>query len=130
MSHYGPCICGPEQFRKKLAPLPVAALRLEPDTVRTLERLGLKTIGALIDMPRLALARRFRDDNVLEALDRALGRKDEPLTAEPADRPPRSLLRLEEPATHPEAGAQALGRLIPGPGPAAGGAAARCPRAR
>ena len=30
-----------------LAPLPVAALRLDPDTVRTLERLGLKTIGAL-----------------------------------------------------------------------------------
>ena len=96
-----------------LAPLPVAALRLQPDTVLTLERLGLKTIGALIDMPRLALARRFRDDDVLGALDRALGRKDEPLTAEPANPPPRALLRLEEPACHPEVGIQALERLIP-----------------
>jgi len=44
----------------ELAPLHVSALRLEPDTVRTLERLGLKTIGALAALPRLALARRFR----------------------------------------------------------------------
>ena len=97
-----------------LAPLPVAALRLDPDTVRTLERLGLKTIGALLDVPRLALARRFRGaEDVVDALDRALGRKPEPLTAVPADRPPRELLKLEEPATHPEAPSQALERLIP-----------------
>ncbi len=113
LSHCSPCICCPEDLREKLANLPVAALRLEPDTVRTLERLGLKTIGALIEMPRLALARRFRDDDVLGALDRALGRNDEPLTAEPADPPPRALLRLEEPATYPEAGIQALDWLIP-----------------
>jgi protein ImuB len=97
-----------------LAPLHVSALRLEPDTVRTLERLGLKTIGALVEMPRLALARRFRGaENVVDALDRLLGRKDEPLTAAPADPPPRATLRLEEPATHPEAASQALERLIP-----------------
>jgi protein ImuB len=97
-----------------LAPLHVSALRLEPDTVRTLERLGLKTIGALLDMPRLALARRFRGaEDVVGALDRALGRKPEPLTAAPADPPPRVLLKLEEPATHPEAASQALERLIP-----------------
>jgi protein ImuB len=90
------------------------ALRLEPDTVRTLERLGLKTIGAVAAMPRLALARRFRGaDNVVDALDRMLGRKDEPLTAAPDDPPPCATLRLEEPATHSEAAAQALERLIP-----------------
>jgi protein ImuB len=82
--------------------------------VRTLERLGLKTIGALIGMPRLALARRFRGaEDVVDALDRALGRKPEPLTAAPVDPPPRTLLKLEEPATHPEAASQALERLIP-----------------
>ncbi len=98
----------------QLSPLPVSALRLDPDTVRTLERLGLKTIGALIGVPRLALARRFRGaEDVVDALDRALGRKPEPLTAAPANPPPRALLKLEEPATHPEAGAQALERLIP-----------------
>jgi len=106
LSHFG----GDE-----LAPLHVSALRLDPDTVRTLERLGMKTIGALMDMPRLALARRFRDgDNVVDALDRMLGRKAEPLTAAPADPLPRAALRLEEPATHPEAAGQALERLIPG----------------
>jgi protein ImuB len=89
-------------------------LRLEPDTVRTLERLGLKTIGALTGLPRLALARRFRGaENVVDALDRLVGRKAEPLTAAPVEPPPRSALRLEEPATHPEAAAQALERLIP-----------------
>ena len=105
LSHFG----GDE-----LAPLHVSALRLEPDTVRTLERLGLKTIGALMDMPRLALARRFRGaEDVVEALDRLTGRKDEPLTAARRVIPPRAALRLEEPATHPEAPSQALERLIP-----------------
>ena len=105
---------------------PSSALRLEPDTVRTLERLGLKTIGALIDMPRLALARRFRGgEDVVDALDRLLGRKPEPLTAAPVDPPPRATLRLEEPATHPEAASQALERLIPGLVRAARAAASR-----
>jgi protein ImuB len=112
LAHFSPCICG--RVETRLAPLPVSALRLEPDTVRTLERLGLKTIGALADMPRLALARRFRGaEDVVDALDRALGRKPEPLTAAPIDPPPRALLKLEEPATYPEAASQALERLIP-----------------
>jgi protein ImuB len=102
------------RWHDELRPLHVSALRLDSDTVRTLERLGLKTIGALLDMPRLALARRFRGaEDVVDALDRALGRKPEPLTAAPADPPPRAAMRLEEPATHPEAASQALERLIP-----------------
>jgi protein ImuB len=105
---------GGRDLSEQLSPLPVSALRLDPDTVRTLERLGLKTIGALIGVPRLALARRFRGaENVVDALDRALGRKPEPLTAAAPDPPPRALIKLEEPATHPEAAAQALDRLIP-----------------
>ena len=103
-----------EGLETQLAPLPVSALRLDAETVRTLERLGLKTIGALMDVPRLALARRFRGaEDVVDALDRALGRKREPLTAAPAEPPPRVLVRLEEPAMHPEAPGQALDRLIP-----------------
>jgi protein ImuB len=97
-----------------LAPLPVAALRLPAQATRTLERLGLKTIGALAGVPRRSLARRFREaDNPIDALDRMLGRKPEPLTATPCEPPPRVLLRLEEPVVHPEAGSQALERLIP-----------------
>jgi len=98
----------------QLEPLHVSALRLDPDTVRTLERLGLKTVGALRGMPRLALARRFRGAaNVVDALDRLTGRKPEPLTAASVDPPPRALIKLEEPATHHEAASQALERLIP-----------------
>jgi len=105
---------GNDELMEILSPLPVTALRLEADTVRTLERLGLKTIGALLNMPRLALARRFRGaEDVVDALDRMLGRKPEPLTAAPTDPPPRALLKLEEPATHPEAASQALERLVP-----------------
>ena len=112
LAHHAPGIC--DDPEAKLAPLHVSALRLDADTARTLERLGLKTIGALLAVPRLALARRFRGaEDVVDALDRALGRKAEPLTAAPADPPPRALVRLEEPATHAEVAGQALERLIP-----------------
>ncbi len=105
---------GERGLGERLAPLHISALRLDPDTVRTLERLGLKTIGALVAVPRLALARRFRGaEDVVDALDRMLGRRPDPLTAAPSDPPPRATLRLEEPATHPEAPGQALERLIP-----------------
>jgi len=116
LAHYGNAaaiICG-KDTGAKLADLPVAALRLPPEARRTLERLGLKTVGTLAGIERRSLARRFREaDNPVDALDRALGRKPEPLTAVPTSRPPRALLKLEEPATHPEAAAQALERLIP-----------------
>jgi protein ImuB len=117
LAHYSP---SPRSGRgrdlvEQLAPLHVSALRLDADTVRTLERLGLKTVGALLSVPRLALARRFRRaEDVVDALDRMLGRKAEALTPVAADPPPRATLRLEEPATHPEAASQALERLIPG----------------
>jgi protein ImuB len=113
LSHLAPCICD-EDVAARLAPLHISALRIDSDTVLTLERLGLKTIAALIDVPRLALARRFRGaEDVVDALDRALGRKAEPLTAAPADPPPRALLKLEEPAAYPETSGHALERLIP-----------------
>jgi len=103
-----------EGLLAQLTLLHVSALRLDPDTVRTLERLGLKTIGALMDMPRLALARRFRGaEDVVDALDRLTGRKPDPLTGVAESPPPRASLRLEEPATHPEAAGQALETLIP-----------------
>lgn len=114
LARYAPGICREGEIGPKLAPLPVAALCLPPEAVRTLERLGLKTIETLAGIERRSLARRFREaDNPVDALDRALGRKPEPLTAAPHEPPPRALLRLEEPATHSEAPVQALTRLIP-----------------
>lgn len=113
LAHQDPGICR-DNVKERLAPLHVSALRVNANIVRTLERLGLKTIGALLDVPRLALVRRFRGaEDVVDALDRAIGRKPEPLTSAPIDLPPRALLKLEEPATYSEAAGQALEQLVP-----------------
>jgi protein ImuB len=106
--------CREEELQALLAPLPVAALRLGAGPTRTLELLGLKTIGQLAGVPRRSLARRFREsDNPLDALDRMLGRRAEPLTAAPCEAPPRATLRLAEPVADPSAAAQALDLLVP-----------------
>jgi protein ImuB len=65
--------------RDFLAALPLAALRLSPETAAVLARVGLKSIGDIIDLPRAPLAARF-GANLLRQLDRALGREQEPLT--------------------------------------------------
>ena len=65
--------------RAALAPLPIEALRLSPDTRATLRRLGFRRIGALIDNPRAPFAARFERD-LLRRIDQALGRTGEPLT--------------------------------------------------
>lgn len=89
-----------------LAPLPVAALRLSADTITSLNRLGLKTIGALASVPRISLARRFRthadpSHAPLHRLDIVTGRRADPLNA-PAD-PLRFIakLSLPEPISDP-----------------------------
>ena len=114
LARFAPMLCSDKDLEARLAALPAAALGVNPETLQILQRLGLKTIGALLAMPRLAFARRFKDGTVVDALDRMTGRKPEPLIAAPSETPPRATLRLEEPATHPEAAGQALGRLIPG----------------
>jgi protein ImuB len=102
----------PQGERERLFPLPVAALRLSPAANHTLNRLGLKTIGALVGVPRRSLARRFREaDNPLDALDRLLGRTLEPLTGLADEPPPRAVLRLAEPVADPGILASALARL-------------------
>ncbi|WP_299564919.1 DNA polymerase Y family protein [uncultured Sulfitobacter sp.] len=90
LARYGAqgAICGADDLGAALAPLPVTALRLPADTVRLLDRLGLKTIGALEAVPRTGLMRRFAGTaeavNPLVLLDRAMGRSADPLDA-PAD---------------------------------------------
>lgn len=88
-----------------LRPLPVAALRLPEDTLRLLTRLGLKTLGALMDVPRTALMRRFDrvavDLNPLVLLDRALGRVADPLNAPEEARHWLARLRLADPVLDP-----------------------------
>jgi protein ImuB len=62
-----------------LAGLPLAALRLEDETLEGLARAGLKTAGDIMEMPRAPLARRF-GPQVLRRLDQALGREGEPVS--------------------------------------------------
>jgi protein ImuB len=66
------------QEAQALTPLAVEALRLSPDICRTLRRLGFKTVGALLDKPRAPFAARFPAE-LLQRIDQALGRIEEPL---------------------------------------------------
>ena len=75
----GASVVPPGALRQALAPLPVAALRLSPDTAESLAELGLKHIADLIDLPRAPLAARF-GEGLVRRLDQALGREDEPIT--------------------------------------------------
>jgi len=94
-----------------LSDLPVAALRLEPELVALLERLGLARIGELYPLPRAALAARCGDGVALR-LDQALGRAAEPLSP----LPPKPLLwsrrSCPEPILTAEAIATALRELL------------------
>jgi protein ImuB len=82
---FASAIAPPGETETRLGPLPVEALRLAPETVLLLKRLGLRRIGQLYRLPRAALERRFRSpqaaEAVLKRLDQALGLKSEPLTA-------------------------------------------------
>lgn len=77
-----------------LLSLPVAALRLPPDTVTGLQRLGLRQIGDLVASPRAPLARRFGPE-ILLRLDQALGAQSEPVT--PETEPPQFSAQLTLP---------------------------------
>lgn len=73
-----------EDMTQSLKSLPVAALRLSPETTDGLTQLGLKQIGDLIPLDRASLMRRFppsqNDPGPVARLDQALGRRDEPLS--------------------------------------------------
>lgn len=77
-----PALAGVGRAEGALAALPVDALRLAPETILLLQRLGLRRIGALYRLPRAALQRRFRTikgaEAVLARLDQALGVRAEP----------------------------------------------------
>ena len=92
--------------------LPVAGLRLDGDTVTLLNRLGLRTIRQLADLPRLALARRFSRaapaQNPLIRLDQMTGHLPEPVC--PINAPPvfRADAKLAEPIFDPTPHLQGL----------------------
>jgi len=56
--------------------LPVAALRLEVESIARLNKLGLRQIQDILSMPRSVLRRRF-GNHLLMRLDQAMGRQEE-----------------------------------------------------
>ena len=86
---------GPPQGGAGLGGLPAEGLRLSPETLTLLKRLGLRRIGDLERLPRAARKRRFPSREAAEAvltrLDQALGRRDEPRI--PLSPPARHLAR-------------------------------------
>jgi protein ImuB len=62
-----------------LAPLPLAALRLEGETLSGLARVGLRQVGQVMQRPRGPLARRF-GRHLLMRLDQALGEIEEAIS--------------------------------------------------
>lgn len=72
-------ILGPrEQSGATMYPMPIEALRLDQATVTKLHRLGIRKIGALMELPRAGLASRF-DDSLLQRIDQTLGDRNEPV---------------------------------------------------
>lgn len=62
-----------------LLPLQAEALRLEPESVERLHKLGLHRIEQFITMPRASLRRRF-GQQLLDRLEMVMGRKEEVIT--------------------------------------------------
>jgi protein ImuB len=104
-------IVAPGGARMALAPLAVAALGLDPETVAGLVALGLGRIGDLLPLPRAALARRF-GEGLAGRLDAALGTLAEPLS--PARPTPAHAARASfpEPLVRTEDLATALAHLL------------------
>ncbi|TAN07210.1 MAG: DNA polymerase Y family protein, partial [Rhizobiaceae bacterium] len=99
------------QDASMLRPLPLAALRLDGDTVASLRTLGFETIGDLIDQPRAPLALRFGPE-IGRRLDQALGRLAEPI--DPVRTPELVEVRrvFGEPIGAPETIARYIGKLV------------------
>ncbi|HEV2899721.1 MAG TPA: DNA polymerase Y family protein [Pseudaminobacter sp.] len=87
----------PGEEEEIMAPLPLAALRIAPATIVSMESVGLRMVGTVMAAPRAPLVRRF-GKGLLLRLDQALGRIEEALSPRlPA--PPLSVERhLVEPA--------------------------------
>ena len=68
-----PTVTDPAQLVGKVSPLPLAMLRWPRDTLDRLARIGVRTIGEALRLPRAGFARRFGAAQ-LQALDRLVGR--------------------------------------------------------
>jgi len=84
-----------------LAPLPLAALRLDRETVSAMDRVGLKRIGQIAALPRAPLAARF-GAMLIRRLDQALGREEESIAPRRPVAPLSAERRFAEPIAREE----------------------------
>ncbi len=94
LAHFGEGVAEAGRALEALAPLPVAALRLDAEVIVALQRLGLRTIGQLEEAARAPLARRF-GPGLMRRLDQALGRQPEEIS--PQKEPPHYGVRISLP---------------------------------
>ena len=92
-------IIADSELRETLTALPLAALRLDPDKIDALARVGLKKIADITDRPRAPLAARF-GATLLRRLDQALGLIEEPITPRLPVPPYIAERNFAEPVTH------------------------------
>lgn len=91
--------------------LPVAALELDAESDLGLRRAGLKTVGAVAQRPRAAIAARFGAASVL-ALERLLGEAEGPLNPRYAEPPLILERRFAEPIANTDYGLRLLRELM------------------
>lgn len=82
----------PEQLAEFLRRLPARAVTGEERVLQRLQRSGIRTVGALLRLPRAGVARRFGPE-LLQRLDQALGRTPDLL---PIFSPPTTFQVIEE----------------------------------
>lgn len=100
----GPPVLDHAALPAALAPLPLALLDIDAETIATLKAAGVATFAAARALPRAGLARRF-DPRIVDTLDRALGHAHDPRP--PFQPSPRFERRLPLPA--PVDSVEALG---------------------
>ena len=105
-------IAAPGFTQQALAPLPVAALRLEDHVITSLNRLGLRRVENLMDQPRAAIARRFGKGTIYR-MDQALGVAPEPVSPAKQSLHFACRLTLPEPIGLIEDMLAALDKLLP-----------------
>lgn len=93
-----------------LADLPLAGLRLEPTTIHSLQRLGLRTIGQLSQLPRAGMASRLGEQLLLR-WDQATGCQAEPIIARHASPDWHLEQSLEFPTQHRQTMVELVRRL-------------------
>jgi protein ImuB len=79
LARFGPhalAVVGEDQLQKALAPLPIAALRISPETAAGLQQVGIERIQHLLSLTRESLLTRFGEE-LLFRLDQAMGRMGE-----------------------------------------------------